>query len=306
MIGEKAKFIGYKKIKIEDLVRCPLNPRNDYGNLEELTDTIVEDGVLDDLVVRAKDGKYEVICGERRRLAAENATLEEVNCKIYEMSDSIARRWMAIEDYQKEIWQPFERGKFYNDWKEKENLTFEDLASIIGCDASTIKDYSKFAKEIVPSVGEKVAVATRYGVSEAKTLSFNKARKLTSLAPEVQKELASKITANGMNEKEVAKKVKDIQEIGALINRPQTSKEDKEKLTKEILDDPETLVSTEPWEVRHKLGIEEPAKEDRPHEKVLAQIKKYCSKIQETTGAELKGDDIIIHLKKYQSKKEED
>jgi len=285
MSEEKAKFVEYKRISTKLLKHCPLNPRSDYGNLEELTDTIIQDGILADLVVRPKDGHYEVICGERRRLALQNADISEAPCKVYEMSDSVARRWMAIEDYQKEIWRPYERGKFYIEWIKSENLTTEDLAAIVGCSRSKIKDYTSFAKGIDEEVGKKVAAATKEGESESKTLSFRKARRLTILERGVQKALASKILTEGMSENEVAKSVQNIKEIQADISKCSDEKL-KDEAKKTFLK-PETLVKTDPIDVKRFLGL--PLKEEDDwlsFSKFSKKFKDYCGKIPEVAKIE--------------------
>lgn len=296
MKEEKPKFLGFRRIPWNQLVRCPLNPRTDYGNLVELQDTIEQDGILDDLVVRTtKDpNKFEVVCGERRREAGQGVT-KDAPCKVYEMSNRVARRWMAIEDYQKEIWRPYERGKFYLEWIKHENLTQKDLAAIVGCSRSKIQDYVDFAKRINPEVGKNVAVATLEGKSESKTLTFGKARKLTTLVTAVQNALAKRILIEGMSEKEVSKQIDNIKEIQTDISNCE-DEELKSKAVEQFLK-PEKLVKTEPFEVKVFLGLPtKPSGEWLSFTKLKTKLQNYVSKIPEVEKIEHDEEKKIITI----------
>lgn len=304
MNQKKPKFLGYKRIPWNQIVRCPLNPRTDYGNLTELQDTIIADGILDDLVVRPVDGKYEVVCGERRRQAGQTVT-KDAPCKVYEMSDEIARRWMAIEDYQKEIWRPYERGKFYVEWIVSEKLTSKELASIIGCSESKIKDYTSFARKISSEVGPLVATATIEGKSESKTLTFGKARQLTTLEQPVQKALAKRVMTDGMTEKEVSKQIDEIKAIQADISKCEDEKL-KAKVTETYLK-PEKLVKTEAYEVKLALGYPtEPAEKWREYPEVKKKILTSLAKIPEITWEENEEKRTFTIFYKEKPKEEEE
>ena len=78
LLGDSTKKIVTNKVSIKDLTRNKLQPRKhfDKESLEELTNSIREQGVIQPIVVRpdkALDGKYEIIAGERRWLASQNA-----------------------------------------------------------------------------------------------------------------------------------------------------------------------------------------------------------------------------------------
>ena len=83
LIGDTKVNSNVNKLSVSDLVRNKLQPRKvfDLENLEELTNSIKERGVIQPIIVRNSQDhadKYEIIAGERRWLAAQNAGLHEV------------------------------------------------------------------------------------------------------------------------------------------------------------------------------------------------------------------------------------
>ena len=89
LIGDTKINTNLNKLHITDLVRNKLQPRKNFDkeNLEELTNSIRERGVIQPIVVRNSEdnkNKYEIIAGERRWLAAQNAGLHEITVVITE------------------------------------------------------------------------------------------------------------------------------------------------------------------------------------------------------------------------------
>ena len=83
LLGDASKKIETNKISIKDITRNKFQPRKyfDKESLEELTNSIKEQGVIQPIIVRPDkntDGKYEIIAGERRWLASQNAGLHEL------------------------------------------------------------------------------------------------------------------------------------------------------------------------------------------------------------------------------------
>ena len=78
LLGDTSKKIETNKISVKDLVRNKFQPRKNFNkeNLEELTNSIKERGVIQPIIVRpdkSSEGKYQIIAGERRWLASQNA-----------------------------------------------------------------------------------------------------------------------------------------------------------------------------------------------------------------------------------------
>ena len=92
LIGDSQSSEDKSKISISSIVRNKYQPRKkfDKESLEELTNSIKERGIIQPIVVRRsedQDGKYEIIAGERRWLAAQKAGLHEVPVVVTEADD---------------------------------------------------------------------------------------------------------------------------------------------------------------------------------------------------------------------------
>ena len=92
LLGDSSTKIDINKVSIKDLTRNKLQPRKhfDKESLVELTNSIKEQGVIQPIVVRPNkllEGKYEIIAGERRWLASQNAGLHEIPVVILNVDD---------------------------------------------------------------------------------------------------------------------------------------------------------------------------------------------------------------------------
>ncbi|MGB9778048.1 MAG: ParB/RepB/Spo0J family partition protein [Candidatus Bathyarchaeales archaeon] len=102
-------------LRLESLIPPALAIRFETEeNLEELTETVKSNGVLEPLIVRptAIEGKFEVVCGLRRLKAAEKVGLDAVPCIIRQMSDQEAMEAMLIENVQRKELSDYEVGKW--------------------------------------------------------------------------------------------------------------------------------------------------------------------------------------------------
>ncbi len=92
LLGDSTKKIQTNKVLIKDISRNRLQPRKHFSKeaLEELTVSIKEQGVIQPIVVRpdkSNNDKYELIAGERRWLASQNAGLHEVPVVVLDVDD---------------------------------------------------------------------------------------------------------------------------------------------------------------------------------------------------------------------------
>ena len=143
LLGDSTKKIVTNKVSIKDLTRNKLQPRKhfDKENLEELTNSIREQGVIQPIVVRpdkALDGKYEIIAGERRWLASQNAGLHEIPVVILNVDDVKSLEFAIVENVQRQDLNPIEEARGYqkliNDFKYNQ----EKLSKFIGKSRSYI------------------------------------------------------------------------------------------------------------------------------------------------------------------------
>ena len=90
----------------------PLNPRTIFSDegIQELSDSIQKYGLQSEILVRPKNGRYELIFGERRLRASKKAGLTTIRAKCEDLSDSEAKIRAFIENLQRENLTPIEEG----------------------------------------------------------------------------------------------------------------------------------------------------------------------------------------------------
>ena len=143
LLGDASKKIEKNKIAINDLIRNKFQPRKNFNkeSLEELTNSIRERGVIQPIIVRpekSSDGKYEIIAGERRWLASQNAGLHEVPVVILNVDDEKSLEFAIVENVQRQDLNPIEEAKGYQKLIDNFNYNQEKLSKFIGKSRSYI------------------------------------------------------------------------------------------------------------------------------------------------------------------------
>lgn len=135
--GTKSDFF---KCPIEKVVARRDQPRRRFDKeaLEELAQSIKEQGIIQPLVVRRHDGGFEIIAGERRWRAAQSAGLHEVPVVVQDVTSDQAFEMALVENVQREDLNPLERAEAYRRLVEDLGLTQEELARRVGKGRSTI------------------------------------------------------------------------------------------------------------------------------------------------------------------------
>ena len=118
------------EVPIETISANPYQPRQrrDEQKLEELTASVRQHGVVQPLVVRPKDGGYELIAGERRLEAARRAGLSRVPVVVRECGDTDLLELALVENLQREDINPVEAARAYRRLTEEFGLTQEQVA----------------------------------------------------------------------------------------------------------------------------------------------------------------------------------
>ena len=137
LLGDTTKKIETNKISIKDLIRNKFQPRKhfDKAGLEELTNSIKKQGVIQPIVVRPNkklEGKYEIIAGERRYLASQNAGLHEVPAVILDVDDVKSLEFAIVENVQRQDLNPIEEARGYQRLVDEFNYNQEKLSEFIG------------------------------------------------------------------------------------------------------------------------------------------------------------------------------
>ena len=143
LIGETKVDIQKNKIVISDIVPNKYQPRKifDEDNLNDLTQSIKERGILQPIIVRKSNddnSKFEIIAGERRWLAAQRANLHEVPVVITEADDLKSLEFAIVENVQRHDLNPLEEAQGYKRLIDEFSYDQEKVSKFIGKSRSHI------------------------------------------------------------------------------------------------------------------------------------------------------------------------
>lgn len=136
------------EIPIEDVVPNPYQPRKIFSqvSLEELSNSIKVYGIIQPITVRAKDGKYELIAGERRLRAAKLAELKTIPAIINNMNDESSAVLALLENLQREDLNFIEEAIGYENLIKEHAFTQQQLAEKLGKNQSTVANKLRILK----------------------------------------------------------------------------------------------------------------------------------------------------------------
>lgn len=126
---------GVNTVPIEKIKSNAHQPRKrfDTSELENLTASIIEKGIIQPIIVRPSiDDTYEIIAGERRWRAAQKAALHEVPVVVYELNDSEVLEFAIIENVQRADLDPIEEAIGYHELIKKCGYTHDELSVVVG------------------------------------------------------------------------------------------------------------------------------------------------------------------------------
>ena len=137
LIGDNEIKTTNNKISISSIIPNKFQPRKNFEkqSLEDLTNSIRERGIIQPLVVRKSedlDNKYELIAGERRWQAAQNAGLHEVPVIILNIDNLKSLEFAIVENVQRKDLNPIEEAEGYKRLIEEFNYDQEKVAKFIG------------------------------------------------------------------------------------------------------------------------------------------------------------------------------
>jgi len=158
------------EVEIDSIVPGPMQPRThfDEASLESLADSIRTHGIVQPLLVRRRDGGYELIAGERRWRAAKLAGITRVPVVVKEVADDNLLEIALIENIQRENLNPIEEAQAYKKLIETVGLTQESLASRVGRDRSYITNYLRLLR--LPDDVQHLVKEGRLSTGHARTL----------------------------------------------------------------------------------------------------------------------------------------
>jgi ParB family transcriptional regulator, chromosome partitioning protein len=139
-LGEKVAQDEVKQLPVGNVDPSPYQPRTifDDEKIDELCQTIRTHGVIQPIVVRVRNQRYEIIAGERRFRAVKKLGMETIPAIIRDFNDSQAASIALIENLQREGLTAIEEAVAYQKLIDLHNLTQESLAQRLGKSQSTI------------------------------------------------------------------------------------------------------------------------------------------------------------------------
>ncbi len=134
LIGDSNSQSKSNKISISLLTRNKYQPRKNFNKaqMEELTNSIKERGIIQPIIVRKQSDKYEIIAGERRWQAAQNAGLHEVPIVEVQADDLKSLEFAIVENVQRDDLNPIEEANGYKRLIDEFQYDQDKVAKFIG------------------------------------------------------------------------------------------------------------------------------------------------------------------------------
>ncbi|MDO6514027.1 MULTISPECIES: ParB/RepB/Spo0J family partition protein [unclassified Neptuniibacter] len=198
---------GYRLLAVDVIQRGRYQPRRDIEPqaLEELSNSIKAQGVMQPIVVRPIDSdRYEIIAGERRWRATQMAGLVEIPAIVKDVPDEAAIAMALIENIQRENLNPIEEAISLQRLKDEFELTQQEVADAVGKSRSAVTNLLRLMK-----LGDEVKKMLEYG-----DLEMGHARALLALDGDLQLQAAQEISGQGMSVRQTEALVKKIQQGG--------------------------------------------------------------------------------------------
>ena len=206
-------------VAVSKLIVNPFQPRKIFNEeaLQELAESIKEHGIIQPIVVRKKEKKYEIIAGERRFRAAKLAGLKEIPAIVKEMTEQQMMEVAILENLQREDLTPIEEAEAYSSLIENLNFTQDALAKRLGKSRPHIANHIRLLQ-----LPEDVRKLMNEGV-----LSMGHGRALLGLKNKGRiAEIAQKVIAQSLN-------VRQLESLVHQLNEG-VSHETKEKVKKDV------------------------------------------------------------------------
>ena len=143
LIGETKVEVKTNKLSLSDIIPNKFQPRKvfDEENLQDLTNSIKERGVIQPIIVRksnSDNSKYEIIAGERRWLAARKAGLHDIPVVVTEADDLKSLEFAIVENVQRHDLNPLEEAQGYKRLIDEFSYDQDKVSKFIGKSRSYI------------------------------------------------------------------------------------------------------------------------------------------------------------------------
>jgi ParB family transcriptional regulator, chromosome partitioning protein len=227
------------EISVENIKANPFQPRHDFDpqELNDLAASIREKGIVQPVLVRPlKDGKYELVAGERRLRAAKLAGLAQVPVTIRELSDVESLEVALIENIQRADLNPMEEAKAFQQLMTQFSLTQDVMAKKVGKERSSVANTLRLLK--LPESVQTMVQKNR--------LSEGHARALLSISDiQMMERLANKAIRESLSVREVERLAQGMKPENTISEKRPKKAEIKDPHTRKLEED-----------LRRKLGTQ--------------------------------------------------
>jgi ParB family chromosome partitioning protein len=242
----------FAELPVDQIRPNAVNPRTNFDEeaMAELVHSVKEIGLLQPVVVRRTGpSAYELVMGERRWRATQQAGLATIPAIVRETDDTAMLRDALLENLHRSQLNPLEEAAAYNQLLEDFACTHDELAQRIGRSRPQISNTLRLLK-LTPAVQRRVA---------AGVLSAGHARALLGVSdPDAQDRLAQRVVAEGIS----VRGLEEIVAVGSEDAKPQRTRTAKPKapglteLSERLADRLETRVKIDLGRAKGKVTIE--------------------------------------------------
>lgn len=187
---------GLEQVSVLLIDASPFQPRHSFPeeSLKELADSIRANGLVQPVLLRRSDSRYQLIAGERRWRAAQMAGLENVPAIVRELSDREALELALAENLLREDLNPIDVARAFEALQQQYRLSHEEIAERVGVNRSTVTNTLRLLR--LPDSIQQMLVDGQ--------VTFGHARALLSLPSEPeQTRLAKLIAKQGLSVRQV-------------------------------------------------------------------------------------------------------
>ena len=239
------------QVPIEDILPNRFQPRLafDDASLQDLAASIKQHGIIQPLILKRKNDKYEIIAGERRYKAARIAGLVSVPAIISNLSDAASAEVAIVENVQRKDLSAIEEAKSYQSILDKGYMTQEELAKKMGLSQSAISN--KLRLLTLDEAVQKAVINNQISERHARSL-------LKVKDPNMQKTLLDKIINERLTVRDLEEEIKKVEPLlyaeDININRPTTNVATTQPVA--------TTQQVEPSPTNEQVTISQPTQEE--------------------------------------------
>lgn len=228
----------------------PYQPRSEFdpAELEGLADSIRLHGVLQPIVVRPVDGRFQLVAGERRLRAAQHLSWTNVPARIVELDDRQTCELALVENLQRKDLNAVEKARAFHRYVEQFGATHDALAGQLGIDRSTVTNLIRLLE--LPDAVQEMVVQGK--------ISAGHARSILSLDdPLLQLSVANEVAESGLSVRQTESLVRKHKSGGASPEDgvADASSENRPESSEPVDETKSHHIASIESELRQKLGL---------------------------------------------------